>query len=782
MRLLGIIFYGIAGFIILLAGFIGGWMYFMFPQTDGHLTVNGLGADVEIYRDDSHVPHIFAQTEKDAYTALGFVHAQDRFWQMEIMRRLGQGRLSEIIGETTVSTDKFMRTLGIGKLASDSYDGLSEETRLALSAYANGVNAWLDGRNFSLPLEFQILRYVPDPWKSVDSLIWGKLMAFQLSGNWRGELLRLELSKTLTPQQIQNLWPNGVTPVPVSIPDAPKGAILKILDAIPIQMRFSDASNAWVINGGKTKSGKPILANDPHLGFSAPIPWYLAHIETESGKRIGATMPGVPFHILGQTGHAAWGMTSTGADSTDIVINPVDPANDQHFIGAGGPEQFSYHRETIRVKGLPPIEHIIRRTRHGIVLSDVLSAAPSDAVLSLKSIYFEKRDSSPDALRLIAAAQSGKEIRAAISMFQAPVINFTYATPDNETGLLMAGRIPMRNGYDGWTPADGQKRNDAWVGYLQPHRHPNKTAGEDGIVFNANNRLVGDGYPYLITRKWDAPYRALRIGEVLPNIQIHGVADSMRLQSDNISVVARRLLPLMTAIEVKATREKQAIEHLKTWRFDMDKDKPQPLIFTTWLKQFVQAAAADELGENFSHYWRSRPEFVEHVLTRSPLWCDNTKTPITETCEAALRNSFKATIAFLTDRFGPDVSRWRWGEAHIATFENQFLGRVPVLRSFSNLTLQTDGGDHTVNRGQTGHGLSHAHNFGAGYKAVYDLSDAANSRFMIATGQSGNPFSRHYRDLLKKWGNGLYIPLMLTKTQLKRTNADLLILQPSKPE
>lgn len=765
------------------------WLRTSLPQIDGTLKLSGLDGLVEVIRDANGVPHIFADRVNDAYFGLGFTHAQDRLWQMEMTRRVGAGRLSEIFGSRTLKIDRFIRTLGLYRAAQAQLTLMKKDERALLDAYAAGVNAFLHNHTGALSPEFAVLGHEPERWRPADSLVWARIMAVRLSGNWRSELLRLRLSETLSPAQIDQLWPPDNDKVPVTLSALP-GTTVAMLDrlakALPDELAPVDASNAWVISGARTETGKPILANDPHLGFGAPVLWYLARIETPTLSLTGATVPGVPLHPLGHNGKIAWGMTTTGADVEDLYIEALDPDNPQQYLTPDGAKPFTSRTEKIYVANDDPVPLTVRETRHGPVVSDVLEEADLSetapkSVIALASPTTRIDDETARALYLLNRAGSWREFLDAAKLFHAPVQNLFYADTAGDIGLVTPGRVPTRAGHDGTRPVPGDEAQFDWGGFIPFDELPKRHNPPDGMIINANNRLVGPDYPHSITRHWQSAYRAARIAEVLDGKTPHSVAESAALQMDTVSTAARRLVPLLLSAPAQSEQAKEAIARLRAWNFQMQRDRAEPLIYATWLRALERAIVQDELGDPTDDYARSRTRFVIAALTKHQTWCDNVKTPEFETCETQVAAALETALARIAETQGLDIETWRWGAAHKARFQHRVFTQIPGLRSLTDLVVETDGGDHTVNRGQTRQGgpspYSHVH--GSGYRAVYDLGDLDRSRYIIATGQSGNPFSRHYRDLLERWRSGGFITIAGNRDAVQQRAAGILTLSPA---
>lgn len=786
--------------ILLVAAGLGGY-WRLLPKYSGSVTLAGLNRPVEIVRDANAVPHIFAENAADAYFALGYVHAQDRLWQMELTRRAGAGRLAEVLGERAVAKDRYLRTLGLYRLAEAMFETASPEVRAALEAYAAGVNGWLATRRSALPPEFILLRFEPEPWRPADSLFWSRLMALRLGRNQRNEHLRAciaqELTaKGLTSELLDELWPEAPPGAPVTLSSVTHGA-RPVLDALlsPLitPLAADSGSNGWIVHGHLTETGKPILANDPHLRFSAPVLWYLSRIDAPGLTLTGVTVPGVPFTILGHNGTIAWGMTNAGGDVEDLFVEIVDPNDPNNYLTPDGPRRFETRQEIIRVKGGKTVVITVRETRHGPVISDVMKDAAcvtdTSRVVALATPALRSDDRTVEALSAINRAQNWEDFRAAAARFHTPHANLFFAAVDGDIGFISSGRIPIRKTGDGRMPVPGADGKFDWEGFIPVEDLPQAHNPPSGRIVNANNRIVGDSYPYLITRDVALPFRAERIVEVLEGQVAHGVGDSQNLQRDILSTPARRLLPLMLRVIPTSERGHQAVKMLSEWDFLMRRERPEPLLYTAWLRWLVVTLAEDEIGEALlADYvglvFRPDPRFVETVLTRHRHWCDDIATPREETCEEQLAVALDRALDEIATDLGPDIDAWRWGALHQATFTHTVLTHVPVLAWLADLSIESDGGDHTVNRGTTRRDKSpdqFSHTDGSGYRAVYDLSNLDSSRFMISTGQSGNFLSRHYSNLLDRWRDGRYIRIAGRRDEIADTAIGILSLQPASP-
>ncbi len=678
------------------------WLRSSLPQLDGELRLPGLAGPVEILRDRYGVPTIRGGSRIDAAFGLGYAHAQDRFAQMELMRRGGGGRMSELVGSMALGFDRYTRGLGLMRQAENQAAALPPDLRNIAEAYAAGVNAWLGARSGALPWELALLFYEPEPWRVADSLLWGRIMAFRLIGNWQSEALRARMADRLTREQIEDLWPPAAVDDPVTLPG----------------LGSSGASNVWAV------SGPTALANDPHLGFTIPNIWYLARIETPEGVLAGATAPGVPLVVLGHNGEIAWGLTTPHTDTADVVTNP---------------ETVAVRRETLAVRWGESVDLELRQTRNGVVVSDFSDRLPDG--WAAESPAFRDDDRTAEALWRVNAARDWPAFLAALRGFHSPQQNIAYADKTGRIGMVSAGRVPNRPG--GFDVSDGT----TWSSLIPYERLPRRIDPPSGRIVNANNRLVDETYPYYLGREWDAPYRALRIEALLDAGASH--AD---IQNDAVSLSARELLPhLLSAVpDVR----------LRAWDGDMDRHRPEPLIYMAWVREAMHTVFADELGPLFGRWWAYRPLVLRRALLDRPAWCDDTGTRAKETCKDRLALAHRRAVAFLQERYGSETPPW--GEAHRARFSHPVAGRIPLLRDLLDREIATGGGPTTVNRGSVRfrserHPFRHVH--GAGYRAIYNLDDLEKSRFIQAVGQSGNPFSRHYDDLMELWRDGGYITL-----------------------
>ena len=763
----------IGGLPVLAAAILGGgylWMRGSLPETEGEVRIAALEAPVTVRRNSDGMVRIQAANELDLYRALGFVHAQERLWQMDFMRRTASGRLSEVMGESTLSLDRFFRTLGLRQLAEANLEHLAEETRAALAAYAEGVNAFLAERSGPLPLEFQVLRYAPEPWSPADSLMWGRVMALRLSENWRDELSRTRLAGRFSAPQIAELWPSYPADAPVTIAAAnliDETVATQLAHLLPPSLQPTGASNVWVLGGKRTETGSPILANDPHLPLEAPGAWYLARLEAPGLTLVGATAPGVPFLLLGHNQSVAWGLTTTHSDTQDFFIERVAANDPNAYQTPEGTEPFKVRDEFIRMSGGDSVRLIVRETRHGPVMSDVVPAGSSDtgAVLALSWPALRADDGTPDALYRMNHADSAATFRESLRQFHSPQQNVVFADVAGNIGFMAPARVPVRRAGNGQHPVPGWSGEFDWIGFVPFEELPSANNPRDGLIINANNKIVPDGFAHLIALDWPPPYRAERIATVLGDTAgSHGVADSVILQQDIVANAAERVLAKLLATTPVEVRAREAVSRLRSWDRQMHRNAPEPLILQAWVWALGRTILSDELGPNYLEFLDGGIYTIERLIANGSSWCDDTTTPNeTESCDLQIARALEMALDHLSDRFGSDISAWRWGEAHVARFDHPLLSRLPLLNGLLTYSIEADGGNDTVNRAAARLGGSPETLFedvhGAGFRAVYDLENLDRSRFMIATGQSGNPLSRLYGNLTLRWRDGQTVSL-----------------------
>jgi penicillin amidase len=755
-RRLALGFGGFALLIVVSAAGLLAWLRTSLPQLSGEIRVAGIAGPVEIARDSRGIPRIRAASTRDAYFALGFVHAQDRLFQMDLLRRVGQGRLAEIVGTPGLKSDRLMRTLGLYRRAQSSVASLHGDAFAAYEAYAAGVNAWVSSHRGALPPEYTLLGLDFEPWTVADSMLWGKTIAIMLSHGWRRELLRLKILKRGGAEAIAHLFPPEAKDTPLTVGHldvVPERTLERLWAAIPHDMVGNGASNAWAVAGARSADGKPILASDPHLAFGTPVLWYLARLEVPQLSLAGATIPGAPIFALGHNGRIAWGVTASYVDTDDLVIEEIDPSDSTRYLAPHGPEPFVERNETIRVRFGRDVKLTVRETRNGPVLDSVIDADLSRAghVLVLKSTWLDAQDSTGAGFVHANWAKNWSEFKQALSRVVAPVLNFTYADVDGRIGFITAGRIPIRASGDGFMPQHERGRINHWLGFVPFEENPQVYDPPSGAIVNANNRITGATYPYYLSRDWGDRRRARRILDLLGEVAKHSPESMRRIQADVVSLPARELVEKLTRIPAPDAELEPIIAQLSRWDGSMNADRPEPLIYHAWLRVLVERLIVNRMGFQ-DRYFHANAELVLHLIENHPAWCASGQNSADDPCSALMASALRDALAQLRREFGRD--RLRWGAAHQARFDHPVLQRLPLLGALTRLRVEVAGDNYTVNRASMfGEKPNEpfATRHGSGYRAVYPLSDLDRTLAAIATGQSGNPFSTHYDDQLAGW-------------------------------
>ncbi len=779
------------------------------PQIEGRITLAGPAAPIapiDVVRDAEGIPHIYAKSAADAYFALGFVHAQDRLWQMELNRRIPAGRLAEILGPNAVDTDRFLRTLGVRRNAEKILNHLSADTRAALDAYAHGVNAYLANRSGPLPPEFILTGApAPAPWQPVDSIGWQTMMAWDLGANWTQELLRMRLAQRLSLAQINEFLPPYPGDPVLPTQDyttlyrelsGTAGQLAAVAAIAPPSYVDGMGSNNWVVGGALSETGKPLLANDPHLGLSAPALWYFAHLSAPGLNVIGATLPGIPTVVLGRNDRIAWGFTNTAPDVQDLFIERINPDNGRQYQTPDGWADFRQRSETIKVKGQPDVTLEVRETRHGPVITGALPIIDKAALDAKKYVVaFAWTALRDDDLSLQAGmefnrAQNWQQFVESARDFGAPQQNMVYADIDGNIGFIAPARVPIRkpeNDLKGLAPAPGWEARYDWAGFIPFDELPQQFNPPAQRVMTANQKIVGPDYPYFLTSEWALPYRARRIDALLDAKPKHSMDSFAAIQKDHVSLAAADILPVLRKTQPKSGRARTALDLLRTWNGAMDADRAEPLIFTAWMRTASRAIFQDELGEALmKDYWEQRnihqPTF--NVLTDKGgqgRWCADAGKAATapQDCGELLSASLEAALSDLELRYGKDMAAWRWGDAHMARSEHRPFGKVEPLARFFDIRVPTPGDTYTVNVGR--HSLRDekepfTSRHAASLRALYDLSNPENSRFIHSTGQSGNVLSPLYRSYAQRWAEATYLPMKTRREDVEKKQLGTLTL------
>ena len=821
--------FGMFGIIVLalavvLAGLGAHTVRRSFPQTSGTVKLPGLQGQVDVYRDGDGIPHIYADTAHDLFLAQGYVHAQDRFYQMDFWRHQTSGRLSELYGDATLDADKFLRTVGWQRIAAQEYSLSDPETRAWLEAYAAGVNAYIGSRSAAdLSLEYSILAlnglsaYKPEPWTPISTLAWAKAMAWNLRGNLDGEIRRAILNQQVGVEMTNDYLPTFPSDHPMILPNPPVSA--QALEHLQGQIAAVDSvmggrfdgigSNNWVIAGSRTTTGMPLLANDPHLDIQMPSIWYEVGLHCRAVTPdcpfdvTGVSFAGAPGVIIGHNQRIAWGMTNVGPDVQDLFVEKINPANPNQYEVNGRWVDMTLVNETIRVKGGVDEPIAIRYTRHGPLIGEVygLKDFTQESGLDASHSYaFALRWTALEvgftwrAIFNMNRAQTFDDFRLALRDFAAPSQNLIYADVDGNIGYQMPGRIPIRKSGDGQLPVPGWTDDYEWSGYIPFEELPYSYNPPQGYIATANNAVVGPDYPYLISLDWDAGYRAQRIQDLIvtqPKISIEYI---QKMQGDDLNQGAMEVLPYLLALNLDDPDLAQAADALRGWDYQMRMDSRPAAIYMSFFNALLADTFDDDVPED---YW-SRGGPGSWLVLRNLLakpdsrWWDDRNTPGVETRDDILKKALAEGYAVLESRLGTDVETWKWGDLHTATFENQTVGQSDlqlIANLFNRGPFPAAGGASIINN--TGGNLSlddrtdpeergdpYAVETVPSMRMIVDLGNLANSLAIHTTGESGHAFESHYVDMADRWRRIEYHPMLWNADDVQAQAEAHLILMP----
>jgi penicillin amidase len=791
-----------------------------FPQLSGSATLPGLGAPVTVERDAHGVPQLWADTAEDLFRAQGYVHAQDRFWEMDFRRHVTAGRLSELFGPDQVDTDEFVRTLGWRRTAKQELELLDPQTVAWLQAYADGVNAWLDGRSGSeLSLEHGLLAltnrsYEVARWSPVDSVSWLKAMAWDLRSNLDEELTRARLGETLPHDRVEELFPpypydehptivgdrvtapatdDAASRVPTEASAVLRG-VARAVDRLPMLLGPHGpglGSNSWVVSGEHTATGKPLLANDPHLGPALPSIWtqmglHCARVSAACPFDVaGFTFSGVPGVVIGHNADLAWGFTNLAPDVADLVLEKVDGDTYEY---EGKPVDLTVREETIRVAGEDRRPLRIRETRHGPLISDVskryAKAGGGDYAVAVEWTAL-RPGRTMDALFAIDRAANVDDLRSAASLFEVPAQNIVFGTTDGRIGYQAPGKVPVRKGYDGRWPARGWTGKEEWTGFVDVDDLPRDLDPAEGFVVTANNAVVPADYPVFLTDDWDAGYRADRIRTRLERLVAGGdvtARDLMALQRDSRNNLAPALLPVLLDSDVTGPPVRGQ-DLLRDWDLRQGEDSAGAAYFNAVWRHLLRLTFHDDLPKKEWPNGGSRWYQVVTELLGEPDsdWWDDQGTAGTETRDDVVGRALRDAWSELQDRLGDDPAEWRWGELHALPLESQTFGQsgiAPIEWLVNHGDVDVGGGESTVDA--TGWSANHGYrtDWVPSMRMVVDLSDLDASRWVNLTGASGHAWHPDYTDQVSLWRRGRTTPWPFTRAATRASSEDVLTLRP----
>ena len=789
--------------IFLLAAFIVFSIRRSFPQTTGQVRLPGLSKRVEIIRDKYGIPHVYASNRDDLYRAQGYIHAQERFWQMDFWRHTGAGRLSELFGRSQLETDQFLRMMGWARVAKVEVERLDATSAAILKSYSEGVNAYLANHQGSkLSLEHGILRltnstYKPEPWTPADTAVWGKVMSWDLGMNMSTEILRARLLNHLPPDQVTQLFPSYPAMNPVILPDFSPAAKVdpmlsrmqfqvpgEYLEAIPFNNdpETGIGSNNWVIGGARTNTGKPLLANDPHLDAQMPNIWFQIHLQCVPQSEdcrfdvAGFSMPGVPGVIIGHNQNIAWAFTNIGPDVMDLYVEKIRPENKNQFEVNGTWTDMQLLEEQIKMADGTSEKVIIRSTRHGPVISDFSKNAkeirksngiemPQDFAIALRWTALEPSTTFP-AIWKMNLSRNWEEFRDAASQFDVPSQNLLYADRSGNIGYQFPGRIPIRKGGDGTFPAPGWNDDYEWTGFIPFEELPSVLNPPSGYVATANNAVLSESLPHFFARDWDYGWRAKRIVDLIESPKSPIDMNYMKqMQGDNKNLNAQLLVPVILSLSFNDSQLENAKQLLKGWDYQQHAGSGAAALFEVFWRNLLQRIFSDDLPENMRPGGGSRwVEIVRLLMTKpqDPWWDDRNTTAI-ETRDQIFKAAFQNAFKELESRLGADTSKWKWGDLHTVTFRNSSYGSSgikPLEWLFNRGPFATGGGSSVVNATSWDARETYEVTALPSMRMIVDLADFNRSLAIHTTGQSGHPFHPHYIDMAEPWSKVEYHPML----------------------
>jgi penicillin G amidase len=801
-----------------LAGLIGGTYYLVarrpLPRRRGRLHLQGLHEPVEIITDRYGVPHVYAQNEDDLFFAQGFVHAQERLWQMELNRRISSGRLAEIFGEVALEADRFSRRLGMHRAAAAEMARLSAHNKRILEAYARGVNSFIESHRRRLPLEFTLLRFKPAAWHISDSIQWAKLMGWNLCGNFETEIIRARIIAILGVKRAAALEAGYDPAHPLIIPPGVAYAgvnpgILEQYEQVKQLAGFGllGASNNWVVDGTMSSTGAPLLCNDPHLGQAAPSVWYECHLAAGDIDVIGASFPGAPGIVIGHNRHIAWGITNAVSDVQDLYIERFNPLNPRQYEYQGKWEEAQIVREEIKVRGRKAVVvEEVRITRHGPILSNLAGegAGRGDSAPAAVELPLALRWTGLEQCNVIAAvgkinlATNWEEFRAALYDWDVPPQNLIYADREGNIGYVMAGAIPMRARGQNLVPVPGWTGEYEWTDMIPFDELPQVYNPQQHFIVTANNRVVNDDYPYYITNEWLNGYRAQRIRDLLTARTRLTPGDMAQIQADQYALPAVEIVPHILSITTTDPLERAAQEILRTWNYILAPASAGAALYTTFLYKLERIVYAALLGkdESLIHAYlgrgstilaltngyasRNKPHLIRLLARRDDSWfADSAVTNGPRTWDAACGYALSAAVAELRAQLGDNVAGWRYGDVHRMTYNHPLGSIKPLARLFKRGPFPVGGDIDTVNMGAA---LPHEPQTVVtvpSYRQIVDLGDIQASLSGHAPGQSGHPASKHYADFIKPWLRVEHHPMLFERGSIEAAAEGSLELLPA---
>jgi penicillin amidase len=752
--------------------FIFGFLLLLFlhfrislPTIKGEILLKGIEKDVKIITDSWGVPHVFAQNERDLFFACGYIHAQERMWQMDLTRRSGFGELSEIFGRKIFKQDKIIRNLGLKEAAEKDFEKLSPEMKNFLLCYCRGINAWITSRKFNWPPEFLLLRYRPELWKPMDSIIIKQMMSRLLCLDFPSEAVRGRFVKKFGADKALQILEESIDVPPSSTEDT-------FLSETFFNIIYG-GSNNWVISGERTESGKPLLANDPHLQIRVPPLWYEIHLKCPVFDVAGISLPGMPLVVIGHNAFIAWGITNSNADVQDLYVEKFNSSKDM-YLNKNEWKPLQKKREIFRIEGEKEPEHMdIFWTERGPIISPLL--IESQAPISLCWTIYEGGKGF-DAFYLLNKARNWQEFVSAMKLFNSPSQNVVYADTQGNIGYYLSGRIPLRAKEVGLFPFPSWEENAAWEGYITDEEKPNLFNPPEGFIVTANHKIIPEDFPHYVSCEWESPFRAERIKELILQEEKLSIESLKRIQNDVYTKKGELILPFLDEIGKAEGSIKEALQILKEWNFQMDSGR-EPALFGIFMNCLHEEVFEDELGEDYRCFdliFRRKPAGLLRILSDPhSLWFDNVKTSSLEKREEIIKLSLEKAYRWLRKKYG-SPENWDWKKLNSVHFRHD-LNEIPLFKFFNCGTYPVNGRAFTIRLAVSKdyYGLTH----GASFRQIIDLSDFGNSVCVLSSGQSGHFLSHFYKNQIPLWLEGQYHPMLFDLDDIERRASGTLILK-----
>ncbi len=769
------------------------------PEYEGEHTVSGISENVRIYRDSLAIPYVFAESEFDAAFALGYIHAQERLFQMDFARRAGEGRLSEILGSKTIPFDKMFRTLGLYKLVSEFYEKLNPITKKYLESYSKGVNAYIENSDGNFTFEFDILGYSPKPWKPEHSLVIVKLMAWELNISWWTDIAYTHLIQKLGVEKVSEIIPDYEENSPTIIPPNMNTYSNIPLDFYQTDKKFREfsgftgthiGSNNWVVNGNKADSGNVIIANDPHLALQTPGKFLFSVIRSDNWNGEGFSIPGTPIFTIGKNKNISWALTNVMADDSDFFLEKLDSLKTHYFVDSTW-KALEITTDTIIVKDSTSVVYNILKTHRGPIISEIhpynvlyKNEYQDSSVISIK---WTALDFSDEIFALISVnkAKDWDEFKSALENFTAPGQNFVYGDKEGNIGYVCAVKLPKRENNSPTLVFDGTSSASDWKGFVPYKRMPKLYNPRQNFIASANNKTVKD-FPYHISNLWEPSSRIDRITELLENKKTHSVEDFKNYQNDFYSYYAKNIVPFIVSAFKDTTFENSnisiALTLFEKWDFIMNVQSQTPTIYAVFFQKLLENIFMDEMGkELFKEYifvanvpYRK----VNEILTNEPsAWWDNVGTTQIETKNDIIRQSLIDAIEELENTYGNNAADWQWRNLHNVTFSHIFSSVSPLLGKVLDIGPYSIGGDGTtVFNTEYSFTKPYKNVLGPALKYIYDFDNPDEFHFIMPTGQSGYFLNDHYDDMTENWLRGNYITVNINTVDIESRGYSLLEL------